>query len=419
MAWYSCAENDVSASKYKTLAIFLFNDGTFISTKHKISADGTIECVIEQSGSYTLKTAGEYKNNTGTATIGTETTTYTIENGTFTLTGGEDSFTLQSNSDIPDTTDPTDAGTVETPSTITLTGASNTTVNRVVLYKVSADLEGTLTSLTGSNADAFFSFLNSVGTSSWLATHNGTGMSLHPKVTVNADGSVSVGLPNTFEDENKVYLLALVEYGTTDSDSITNLTGYAFGYASPAPLSTTGQKYEIALQSCKIPCKVTFNDASGATLDTSYVALDSYTAPEISADVQTVITKAIGASSELTGYEIDSATAALGTVWNSYPTITVTCKKVATVSSTIDITTPTYSDVDIGFTTTKTDTGITFAVDSGYSSYTWIIDGTPVSGAAANTLTVLTAGYTAGSAHTVMVVADSKYSATASFVFSD
>ena len=107
VAWYSCAENDVSASKYKTLAIFLFNDGTFISTKHKISADGTIERVIEQSGSYTLKTAGEYKNNTGTATIGTETTTYTIENGTFTLTGGEDSFTLQSNSDIPDTTDPT------------------------------------------------------------------------------------------------------------------------------------------------------------------------------------------------------------------------------------------------------------------------------------------------------------------------
>ena len=102
-AWYKCIANE--SSKLKTLAIFLFDDGTFIETKYKKSSDKE-EKEVEVVGSYTLTTSGNYTTNTGTATFGDTTMEITITNGVLKSNLFEESFTIQSNSSVPSPTDP-------------------------------------------------------------------------------------------------------------------------------------------------------------------------------------------------------------------------------------------------------------------------------------------------------------------------
>lgn len=101
-AWYKCIANE--PSKLKTLAIFLFDDGTFIETKYKKSSDKE-EKEVEVVGSYTLTTPGNYTTNTGTATFGDTTMEITITNGVLKSNLFEESFTIQSNSSVPSPTD--------------------------------------------------------------------------------------------------------------------------------------------------------------------------------------------------------------------------------------------------------------------------------------------------------------------------
>ncbi|MCR5725084.1 MAG: hypothetical protein K6G80_08375 [Treponema sp.] len=82
VAWYQTSEN--KASKKKVLAVFLFDDDTFIATRHVIKSSGEEELEIEVSGTYELE-SDDYVNNTGTAVVvgdsGELPYTLTIENG--------------------------------------------------------------------------------------------------------------------------------------------------------------------------------------------------------------------------------------------------------------------------------------------------------------------------------------------------
>lgn len=60
-AWYAWSEFNYEKMDLKVLAVFLFDDNTFVTTKRKISSKGDDERVIESSGTYSIHT-GNYSN---------------------------------------------------------------------------------------------------------------------------------------------------------------------------------------------------------------------------------------------------------------------------------------------------------------------------------------------------------------------
>ncbi len=60
-AWYACESVETESKMRKVLAVFLFDDGTFITTKRKFEANGSESREIEASGQYSL-TNGDYSN---------------------------------------------------------------------------------------------------------------------------------------------------------------------------------------------------------------------------------------------------------------------------------------------------------------------------------------------------------------------
>lgn len=60
-AWYACENIETESAKRKVLAVYLFDDGSFITTKRKFEANGTETREIEASGQYSL-TKGDFSN---------------------------------------------------------------------------------------------------------------------------------------------------------------------------------------------------------------------------------------------------------------------------------------------------------------------------------------------------------------------
>ena len=89
-AWYTNCEY-----KEKTLAVFLFTDGTFIATKHKIEEDYSNTYEIERSGTYEIL-VGNTENGTANAYIGEKMTPIAFTDGLLEINGIEDTYKKQS-----------------------------------------------------------------------------------------------------------------------------------------------------------------------------------------------------------------------------------------------------------------------------------------------------------------------------------
>lgn len=102
-AWYLYSEVQQDGTK-RASAVFLFNDNTIVVTNHKIQPDGREYKEINFESTYE-KTSGDYDN--GTAYVPSMGKSVTIENGKMTPMG-EETFTKQSNANIPAASKPVD-----------------------------------------------------------------------------------------------------------------------------------------------------------------------------------------------------------------------------------------------------------------------------------------------------------------------
>ena len=104
-AWYLYSEVQQDGTR-KASAVFLFNDNTILVTNHKIKSDGREYKETDFEGTYEIK-SGNYDN--GTAYVPQMNMTVTIQNGKMTPMG-EETFTKQSNANIPAASKPVDGG---------------------------------------------------------------------------------------------------------------------------------------------------------------------------------------------------------------------------------------------------------------------------------------------------------------------
>lgn len=102
-AWYLYSEVQQDGTK-RASAVFLFSDNTILVTYHKIKSDGREYKEIDFEGTYQI-TNGNYDN--GTAYVPQMGMSVTIENGKMTPMG-EETFTKQSNANIPAASKPVD-----------------------------------------------------------------------------------------------------------------------------------------------------------------------------------------------------------------------------------------------------------------------------------------------------------------------
>lgn len=102
-AWYLYSEVQQDGTK-RASAVFLFNNNTILVTYHKIKSDGREYKEIDFEGTYQI-TNGNYDN--GTAYVPQMGMSVTIENGKMTPMG-EETFTKQSNANIPAASKPVD-----------------------------------------------------------------------------------------------------------------------------------------------------------------------------------------------------------------------------------------------------------------------------------------------------------------------
>ena len=102
-AWYLYSEVQQDGTK-RASAVFLFNDNTIVVTNHKIKSDGREYKEIDFESTYE-KTSGDYDN--GTAYVPSMGMSVTIQNGKMTPMG-EETFTRQSNANIPAASKPVD-----------------------------------------------------------------------------------------------------------------------------------------------------------------------------------------------------------------------------------------------------------------------------------------------------------------------
>lgn len=111
-AWYSYTYKDKDQTK--TLAVYLFEDNTFVVTKNQVHNDGRYEREIEASGTYEL-TEGDYKNGKARVIVMSDdgeaqgVMNVVIEDGKLTTDqeGDEDEvFTKQDNKKVPKASDP-------------------------------------------------------------------------------------------------------------------------------------------------------------------------------------------------------------------------------------------------------------------------------------------------------------------------
>ena len=102
-AWYLYSEVQQDGTK-RASAVFLFNDNTIVVTNHKIKSDGREYKETDFEGTYQI-TNGNYDN--GTAYVPQMNMSVTIQNGKMTPMG-EETFTKQSNANIPAASKPVD-----------------------------------------------------------------------------------------------------------------------------------------------------------------------------------------------------------------------------------------------------------------------------------------------------------------------
>ncbi|MCM8871678.1 MAG: hypothetical protein NDJ65_00165, partial [Paludibacteraceae bacterium] len=102
-AWYLYSEVQQDGTK-RASAVFLFNNNTILVTYHKIKSDGREYKEIDFEGTYQI-TNGNYDN--GTAYVPQMGMSVTIQNGKMTPMG-EETFTKQSNANIPAASKPVD-----------------------------------------------------------------------------------------------------------------------------------------------------------------------------------------------------------------------------------------------------------------------------------------------------------------------
>lgn len=102
-AWYLYSEVQQDGTK-RASAVFLFSDNTILVTYHKIKSDGREYKEIDFEGTYQI-TNGNYDN--GTAYVPQMDMSVTIKNGKMTPKG-EETFTKQSNANIPAASKPVD-----------------------------------------------------------------------------------------------------------------------------------------------------------------------------------------------------------------------------------------------------------------------------------------------------------------------
>lgn len=107
-AWYLYSEVQQDGTK-RASAVFLFNDNTIVVTNHKIKSDGREYKETDFEGTYE-KTSGDYDN--GTAYVPSMGMSVTIENGKMTPMG-EETFTKQSNANIPAASKPVDGEIID------------------------------------------------------------------------------------------------------------------------------------------------------------------------------------------------------------------------------------------------------------------------------------------------------------------
>ena len=109
LVWYMCSESKKESTKVE--AVFLFADGSFVATKHKVYSqeDGrSPEREIMAEGYYRL-TNGDYQDGTLEAVLSNgETMNISIENAILKAMGDE--FAMQDATDLPEPSDPTNNG---------------------------------------------------------------------------------------------------------------------------------------------------------------------------------------------------------------------------------------------------------------------------------------------------------------------
>ena len=136
-AWYAYYGSDY------TEAVFFFNEGEFVTTKHKISSNSGEKRTIQASGEYLLSgTPNDYDNNTGTAQFkdgdDEKVVTITITNGVLNVSEmSSDAYARQSLDALPSPEDETSEDTPHHSAMdfeITLT---NSSVPSAELYQVS------------------------------------------------------------------------------------------------------------------------------------------------------------------------------------------------------------------------------------------------------------------------------------------
>jgi hypothetical protein len=103
-AWYLYSEVQQDGTR-KASAVFLFNNNTILATNHKIKSDGREYKKIDFEGTYEI-TSGNYDNGTAHV-LQPMDMIVTIQNGKMTPVG-EETFTKQSNANIPAPSKPVD-----------------------------------------------------------------------------------------------------------------------------------------------------------------------------------------------------------------------------------------------------------------------------------------------------------------------
>ena len=236
-AWYTNTE-----SSDKTLAVFLFDDDTFIATKNKVK-DGSETLEVEQMGIYSIESTSEtvdYASCDGIVlSVGGNEMSFSVTDGEFAIAGMEDLYTLQ--------TEKAEAyGDIEAGDTFivypTWTIADSDKTGRelvVVTYTDKSDLEtliggaidsnDTLKARDGYSRDVVIDAASLTATVTFTATTGTSGISVTLDQTTFTDEGENVSVTATQNDDGSLTLKATATEGTIITKYVWLIEGNSAG----------------------------------------------------------------------------------------------------------------------------------------------------------------------------------------------
>ena len=412
VAWYACdstkSESTSSGTTKKIIAVYLFDDGNFVTTKYRVK-NGETTKEVEAEGTYILN--GSYSNGSLSASYGKEITqSFEIKDGTFAKEDGDNEIFYRQYIDVPAAAEPVTPEKPDNPdtpdySTLAFFPKSDSySSDDVVAWYASEEVK---TNKTKVFAMYLFNNGNFIATKREI-TDDGE------ERTIEKSGEYKLQTPNEYQNNTGVAKMksddTTQEYNFTISDGLFSVIGVDTTWIFQSGSVPQATDETVVINEFDI--LFLFQEEKGGTeyVENSQFQPVHYTA-EMELTLESIMADYMVRGMYL-GYEYNEEKTDDEPVMidGSYVVRVYFDKTDSTTSFTI--TTPTYSNDDISLDYKPEGSTITFTVNSGYESYTWIIDGQVVENATENSLTISEADYETDKIYSIMVVADNNSAVT-------